>query len=480
MKKTKLFFIIVLAILNFYILPNFICVNNITALAQTYISNDNFIVRAYGDSISAGYGLDGYNDYINKTTLITKESYPNVFMQDYIQTFGGEIKSFAVTGHQSNKLASKLSQYINKTAQDYEDFCKTNIFTLCIGANNILSVASANFEKLLKGEMKIEEYKLLLEQKVDLFESDYVNTILPALTQNIDAKVFAMTIYNPYKYITFNDIKVDTQNAQNNFLVKSVLSALDQTFQEVLSTTITYLEKINDIIRQNANNSVIVVDIYKLFETFTKEQYKDYINADLSKMTITKELYESIDWQNMNFSNLFKNLTACADPHPTELGQQIIANCHKENFAVFKFNMETDLSKIENDEQEVFFLIKKVGGQTNYNFKLYKNINNNVTLLKETNEYSFSVKAKDIDGDGYFYLEIYENNKKVGQSNIVKYNYKLQTSQDTTQTETPKQPLPQNNNINSIVIGSIIFVGIVAFCIVGYIIFKSYKKNNIK
>ncbi len=480
MKKTKLFFIIVLAILNFYILPNFIYVNNASVFAQTYTNNDNFIVRAYGDSISAGYGLDGYNDYVNKTSLITKESYPNVFMQEYIQTFGGEIKSFAVTGDKTTNLVEDLTPYINKTAQDYQDFCKTNIFTLCIGANNILSVASSNLEKLLKGEMKISEYELILGQQVVLFESDYTNSILPALTQNTDAKVFVMTIYNPYKYVTFNDIKVDTQNAQNNFLVTTVLSALDQTFQEVLKTTITYLEKVNDIIRQSANDNIIVVDIYKLFETFTKEQYKDYINADLSKMTITKELYESIDWQNMNFSNLFKNLTACADPHPTSQGQEVIANCHKENFAVFKLNMETDLSEIENDEQNVNFKIVKVGGSDDYKFKLYKNIKNNVTLVKETKEYNFFVQAKDIDGDGYFYLDIYENNKKVGQSNIVQYNYKLQTSQDTTQTETPKQPLPQNNNINSIVIGSIIFVGIVAFCIVGYIIFKSYKKNNIK
>ena len=479
-KKTCIIFIFILAILNFYILSNFIYDKNKIVNANVYTNSNGIAVRAYGDSISAGYGLDGYNDYVNKTTLITKECYPNVFMQEYIDVFGGTIKSFAVTGDKSNKLVEDLVPYINKTAQDYEDFCNTDVFTLCIGANNILSIASANLEKLLKGEMQISEYELLLSQSVDAFNSDYTNYILPALSINKNAIVIAMTVYNPYKYVTFNDIKVDTQDAQNNFLVKSVLSALDQTFQQVLKTTIIYLEKINDIIRQNEKQNIVVVDVYNLFETFTKDQYKTYINADLSKMTITKELYQSIDWQNMHFSNLLKNLTLCADPHPTQKGQEVIANFHKNNFPVFKLNLQTDLTKIQNDEQDVFFSIIKVGGSEDYTFKLYKNIKNNITLLKETKNYSLNVKAKDLQGDGYIYVQIFENNKNVGQTNNIKYVYQLQNQQDTSQEEQEIVEFPKNNNLENHVIAGITMSGIVAFCIVLFVVLKCYKKNNIK
>ncbi len=473
-KYTSLMILILLMVFNVFIMPSFFCEQN--AMAQIYSNYNNLKVRAYGDSISAGYGLDGYNDYVNKTSLITTESYPNVFMQEYLETFGGEIKSYAVSGDTSSQLVEDILPYINKTAQDYDDFMSTNIFTLCIGANNILSVASANLEKLLKGEMQISEYEPLLQQSVETFQSDYNNYILPAFTQKNDTKVIAMTIYNPYKYVTFNDINVDTQNAQNNLVVKSLLSALDQTFQEVLSTTIKYLEKVNDIIRQSASDNVIVVDIYKLFETFSKEEYKTYVNADLSKMTITKELFESIDWENMNFSNLFSTLMQCSDPHPTKMGQEVIANCHKQNFAVFKLNLETDILEINNDEQEIFFSIIKVGGTSNYVFKLYKNINNNLTLLKETQEYRFCVKAKEIDGKGSMYIEIFENNVKVGQSNQIEYNYQAQDNTQSNQDEEPTQ-LPQNNNENIFII-TLVCVGMVASCLVVFVIIKSVKKSN--
>ena len=111
---------------------------------------------------------------------------------------------------------------------------------------------------------------------------------------------------------------------------------------------------------------------------------------------------------------------------------------------------------------------------------MYKNIKNNITLLKETENYSLNVKAKDLQGDGYIYVQIFENNKNVGQTNNIKYVYQLQNQQDTSQEEQEIVEFPKNNNLENYVIAGITMSGIVAFCIVLFVVLKCYKKNNIK
>ena len=481
MKKASIFYMFVFLFLVCCVniqISNSLNATKIFASAF-FSSSDNLKIRAYGDSISAGYGLAGYDNYVNKTSAIVEDSYPNVFLKEYVNIFGGEIKSYAVTGYNSSQLAEDLKKYQNETATDLEDFLSTDIFTLCIGANNILKVASENLENYLKGTISDDEYRILLNQACVQFELDYSNNIIPVLTKNSNATVIAMTIYNPYKYVTFNDIVVNTQNANNDLILKSILSGLDKSFKKMLQTTMEYLQKINNVIKQSKSKNIIVVDVNQNFEKLTQEKYKNYINADLSKMTITKEVFDAIDFTNFDFSSLIKKLILCVDPHPTMAGHHYIANLHKQEFCAFKLSLKTNLNEIQSDQDNIEFLIDSIGGKGNFLFKLYKNINNNVTLLKETTQKNFSVQAHKLAGAGNLYVEIYEGTFMMGKSNEINYSYNLKDESFNSEPVTSNNtPLPSNQNANYVVLACIICIGIIAFVVVFFIVLKLYKKYN--
>lgn len=393
------------------------------ALSAMAESNIAYSFRAYGDSIAEGYGLTN-----------SSESYPEVFAQPYISNLGGNVENHGVSGDTSSNLVEDLQGYINKTASDYSDFLNTDFFTLCIGANNVLGPAMNN----LSGSLSDEEYRAVLQAGVDQFESDYLNSILPCLTQNSDAKVYVMTIYNPYKHTTANDIQVNTGNT---YFDSMVLTAL-QNVQTMLETTIEYLQDINDIIRASASDNVIVVDIYNLFETFTKDQYLQYINADLSKISITS--MEDIN----NINALFSQY---GDPHPTAQGHKTIAQAHIEKLSLLKLEMLTNLDNITADEDLVMFKLTQAGGGA-YNFKFYKNdgtksqFDTNISLTLDSTysgNTTFYIQAEELIGEGVLYVESTLNNAIIAKSNEVAYSYQSKAvvePEEPVEPETPTTP----------------------------------------
>jgi len=396
------------------------------ATSAESVQNEGYTFRGYGDSISAGYGLSDASN-----------SYPQVFAQKYIDNFGGNFQPYGVSGDKSQDLVEDLQGYINKTASDYQDFYNTNYFVVCIGANNVLGPA---LENLSETEVN---FRAILQESVDQFKSDYENTIIPCFTQNPQAKVIAMTVYNPYEYTKISDVVVNTGVDFFNNAIKTQL----ETFQKMLDISMKYLDDINTIIKNNASHNVEVVDINNLFKTFTKEQYTTYIDADFSKIQIT-----SMD----DINNIDSLIDEYADPHPTIEGHKIIANKHLSCCPITQLNMTTDLSNVINDNALVSLTATQVGGKT-LNFKLYKEVSGQKTMLCENSsnidssfqdEVSFAVTAGDLIGEGILFAEGYDNSTLVLTTNKVDFAYEgeeiptpvLPPEEEPSVPDTPNKP----------------------------------------
>ena len=142
-------------------------------------SGEEFIIRAYGDSISYGEALQNVND-----------AYPSVFSKKYVDNLGAEFLAKGVSGDTTSDLLEDLQPYINETAADQQSFEDTDIITLCIGANNILGHATSNLAGFLTGAVTEAQYQALMDAGVAQFKQDY-----PLILDAFEGKqVIVMTV----------------------------------------------------------------------------------------------------------------------------------------------------------------------------------------------------------------------------------------------------------------------------------------------
>lgn len=297
----------ILSLIVAFLLSFFVGLPLSTAKAE----GEGIKIRAYGDSISAGATLDGYDAYMledgaDGKTPICINSYPEVFSRKYLSAYGGQVLGRGVSGNTSSDLVEILLPYINGTAEDLADFKETDIFTLCIGANNVLGNAISSLQNFLMGTITEEEYQALLDAGVAQFTQDYP-TILSAFAGK---RTVVMTVYNPYKYLTLADVQISLGNVQMEAMVRNALNGYQPKLDRMLELSMTALQEINDIIRESAGREVYVADIWELFETFTKTQYLEYINSDISQLTLSS----------FDVTTLFSQVATACDPHPTAEG----------------------------------------------------------------------------------------------------------------------------------------------------------------
>ena len=428
MKKISLF---ILAI--FFTLASFLIPVKKEVFADTWHSAVTF--RGFGDSIAAG---DTLSDNVNYQVgvNITQGCYTEVLSRNYITAFGGSVVNFAqsgdrTSGGQSGGMVTKLAPYTDQTAQDYTEFFNTDVITVCIGANNVLTPATANLQSYLMnfGEEQEEELRATLQAGLDLFEQDYLNTILPTLVNNTkeDAQILVMTIYNPYKYTHISDVNNVETNQMMRMVVQQAIARAETNFQNILSIAMEYLDEVNEIIKSNAGGKVKCVDIHSLFETFTEEQYKSYINSDLSKLDVDSSITSKLN-----------TLTAYADPHPTAQGQSVIAG-EFEKYVVFsRAIIDTSLSGKLSPTAQVSVSLQTIGG-ADLSFKLYSQKNGQSTLLYTGAESSCNVVASDLGSQGTLYYEIYSGQTKLGTSNQVDYRITFEGEEEEPIDEEEKQ-----------------------------------------
>lgn len=378
------------------------------AITANATNENNLIIRAYGDSISYGETLANLND-----------AYPAVFSEKYVNSFNAEFIAKGVSGDTSSDLLEDLEPYKNNTATDMQNFIDTDIITLCIGANNILGSSLSNLTSFLTGSISEAQMQALLDAGVNQFKEDY-----PQILEIFENKqIVVMTIYNPYKYLSLTDIQIDSSvSADNAALINSLILSYETKLQKLITMSINSLQIINDEIRASESNNICVVDIYNLFNTFTENEYLSYINADISKVTITNSDIEQL--LNFNISGVMSKISNSCDPHPTKEGHAKIAEKHNSDFK--GFNISTSSLENVNKAQNITLTIDSV---FNYEFvyKIFKEKDSNIELLATTSANTIEIAAEELEGKNKLFIEVYKDNTLFETTNKITTNVVFKT-----------------------------------------------------
>lgn len=283
---------------------------------ETKQDTKTICILGLGDSISAGYApkntdlYEYYYDYISGEQSINEMCFTNLLAEQLkTETTNVSTKSYAQSGDKTSDLVERLN---NSKAYPtlLTEIKKANAITLCIGANNILGPALDNLLGFMTGEVTEDEVRAELLAGFESFRNDYTNRIIPILTRG-KAKVLVMTIYDPFKYFDVHEATVAEQYKEN-------LESLNNSFKQIKTIAIEFLNKINAYIKSQNYQNVKVIDVNAAFETLNKAEYAKYLNVDSSKININ----------NMDdITNLRVN--KYLDPHPTLEGQAYIASIYK-------------------------------------------------------------------------------------------------------------------------------------------------------
>lgn len=218
---------------------------------KTYELNSPPRLMFLGDSIAAGYGLDGYTLTDNYSC---HESYANILDKKYTSDLGQicphEMQNFAVSGATS----ADLMELLNSGKLD-SVLAETDAVVVSIGGNDLLE----NIYPIISSLGITVENKEIDLSNIDVFsligqittlEEDVSNSLaefevnLKEITSVLDVKtegdVYIQTLYNPFE--NFTDISM---------------------VKEFTQTTIV---QFNDIIKNNTADKYKIIDIAADFE----------------------------------------------------------------------------------------------------------------------------------------------------------------------------------------------------------------------
>lgn len=435
----------------------------------TKAEQSGLVIRAYGDSISAGDTLPDNANYTSGVHDICEGCYSDVFGKQLIAKFGGSVKSFAHSGDKTSDLVTILN------SQSNDEILATDIFTLCIGANNVLGPAISKMSDYLIGGVNETEYRGILQTGLDNFKADYTNIILPKLTQNPNAKVIVMTVYNPYLYLDLEEAQIDAS-------FSSFVQVVKANFSQMLAITMEYLTEINNtIIQSKVDSKIFVADVKSKFDTFSETEYKQYINADASKIVISSYA---------DLSNLSSALASACDPHPTLLGQQQIAQVFSNAFNYLSVKSQDKLSNITDGEQQVSIIFESFKDDVVYNaYKIVNGTRYDVEIESSLNGHVI-ILAKNLNGQGSLYITITNKDEQdpVYTTSAFAFNNNISTNDPTPPDENIDPPPSEedNNNENTkkevteqqlMTIYVIIGIGILCFGIIITTVFISTCKK---
>ncbi|MBO4867401.1 MAG: SGNH/GDSL hydrolase family protein [Ruminococcus sp.] len=183
-----------------------------------------------GDSIAAGYGLDGYD----KSDLYHCDSYANIIGSDYAAVLANEdcgfiMKNDAVSGNTSQDLIDLLD-----SGNIDEDLKDSDAVVVSIGGNDILHIIFSAAEDLgwdkEAGDFDFDRinFKDALSSLTSM--SDEIDDALKGYETNLalieqklrdrtDGEIYIQTLYNPVEYfsdwkmlVDYADGKIDTFN----------------------------------------------------------------------------------------------------------------------------------------------------------------------------------------------------------------------------------------------------------------------------
>lgn len=170
-----------------------------------------------GDSIAAGHGIDrnwetNYGDKSqygvngNKETVVVPNSYTDYIHRALTQKYGGTINttSFARSGDKVSDLMAKLDHDRVRNT-----IAKAGYVTVCIGANDVLSPVLSHLDDyILRGDLA--DLEAVVENNLAALADDNNPNSYTALFNKLSAinpkaKCVFTTVYNPYKYLHFEE-----------------------------------------------------------------------------------------------------------------------------------------------------------------------------------------------------------------------------------------------------------------------------------
>ena len=169
-----------------------------------------------GDSIAAGYGLEGYD----KEDLYKCESYPNIIGKSYTDELadlcGHTMINDAISGEESGQLLELI-----QSGDLDEDLKNSDAVVVSIGGNDVLHIIFGAAETLgwdpEKGDFDFGRVNLKEAIATLTSMSDQIDEALDGYEQNLaqiadelhkrtDGEIYIQTLYNPVEY--FEDWKV--------------------------------------------------------------------------------------------------------------------------------------------------------------------------------------------------------------------------------------------------------------------------------
>ncbi len=204
-----------------------------------------------GDSIPAGYGLDGYNSDSDNSEC---RSYPNILRDKYTSELKDKCGHTMVNKAVSGATSSDLLELINSGELD-ADLADSDAIVVSIGGNDLLHLLFDLFEKLgYNADSSSFNYKDIdiltaastlttlgdeADEALDGFEKNLA-LITDALDERTDGTIYVQTLYDPLEYYT--------------------------QFSAVTDFSSDKMERFNQIVTDQSEGNYKVVDVAHIFK----------------------------------------------------------------------------------------------------------------------------------------------------------------------------------------------------------------------
>lgn len=327
---------------------------------------------ALGDSIAAGYGLEGYIDGIKVTA--PKDSYQSILTTK----LGATSVNDAVSGMTSQELIDLLES----GACDLE-LSTADYVTISIGSNDILGlflkIASSIVEvkeneslldaidrtfregDLLKILIKLEELCSMIadneeiHQAAKAFTTQFQRILAIVKEKAPNAKIFATNIYNPY-------------------------AALQEEWFPLGSYAEGYIKEMNEAFDTNSTEYTLI-DAYQLF----------------SKGNLVHVTFDLSPKGSVNF-----------DPHPNKAGHQVLAEAFLtaiEETAMVKVSQATIQSIVSKRANQVKVKLEKQEAADGYTIYYATKKNGDYQELKTSKKATITIQANQLISGKTYYIK---------------------------------------------------------------------------
>ena len=297
-----------------------------------------------GDSIAAGYGLDGYSDEAS----IVSQSYSYLYQNGLKGRYSNvNAISFAKSGATTADLITKLQD-----ESVISSLKNADVITICIGANDILGPASAG---LVDYVMKDKDITGDLAEGLEVFSENFPIIIGKLNEINKDAQKVFMTVYNPYKELinATHGVSISAGSLINVTIAEEKLIGIGSIAETYISgnkveyasgSSASRVYGLNERMKGAIEGKNVVdgsslqvdtanchlVDVKTAFDSYSGEQRIVCVDI-LDYETITT-----------TFDAIQAEISTRLDPHPTVIGHSVIGE-------IFINHLTNDLVLVDFD-----------------------------------------------------------------------------------------------------------------------------------